>query len=98
MLSEVLQHLYFWLKTGEIESFQSLGIISYYETIFVKSVLQYLCLFQIGNYQGLKLLITPNMLVIFVSKFFKFELVTIILVSSAYKRILVPVWQVIYIT
>ena len=31
------------------------------------------------------------MLSIFVSKFSKFELVTITLVSSAYKRILVPV-------
>jgi len=34
---------------------------------------------------------TPNMLSIFVSKFSKFGLVTIIVVSSAYKRILVPV-------
>jgi len=47
MLSEVLYLLYFWLKIEEIESFQSLGIINYYETIYAKSVFQYLCLFQI---------------------------------------------------
>ena len=38
-----------------------------------------------------QLLISPNILSIFVSKFSKFGLVTIILISSMYKRILVPV-------
>ena len=56
MLTEVLYHLYFWLKIGEIESFQSLGIMNYYETNFVNSVLQYLCFFIIVCYWGLKLL------------------------------------------